>query len=103
MKEVLEITEDALREALINAVTHRNYLREGISVTVGIFDDRVEIYNFGVLPKDLKRSDFGKRSSPRNPLIAQLMLRAKYIERMRKGIKKMRRLVKKAGSSGRFC
>ena len=96
-KEVLEIPEDALREALINAVTHRNYLREGVSVTVEIFDDRVEIYNFGTLPKDLKRSDFGKRSSPRNPLIAQLMLRAKYIERMGTGIKKMRGLVKKAG------
>ena len=96
-KEILEIPEDALREALVNAVTHRNYLREGISVTVEIFEDRVEIYNFGALPKDLKRSDFGKRSSPRNPLIAQLMLRAKYIEKMGTGIKKMRRLVKKSG------
>ena len=96
-KEILEIPEDALREALINAVTHRNYLKEGISVTVEIFEDRVEIYNFGTLPKDLKRSDFGKRSSPRNPLIAQLMLRAKYIERMGTGIRKMRILVKKAG------
>ena len=96
-KEILEIPEDALREALVNAVTHRNYLKEGIPVTVEIFEDRVEIYNFGTLPKDLKRSDFGKRSSPRNPLIAHLMLRAKYIERMGTGIRKMRRLVKKAG------
>ena len=96
-KEVLEIPEDALREALINAVTHRNYLKKGVSVTVEIFDNRVEIYNFGALPKDLKRSDFGKRSSPRNQLIADLMLRAKYIEKMGTGIKKMRKLVRKAG------
>ena len=94
---VLEIPEDALREALVNAVTHRDYLNQGIYVDVEIFEDRVERYNFGTLPKDLKRSDFGKRSSPRNPLIAQLMLRAKYIERMGTGIRKMRRLVKKAG------
>ena len=35
-KEVLEIPEDALREALTNAVTHRNYLTKGISVSVEI-------------------------------------------------------------------
>ena len=43
------------------------------------FDDRVEDIIFGALPKDLKRSEFGKRSSPRNTLIAQLMLRVGYI------------------------
>ena len=95
-KEVLEIPEDALREALTNAVTHRNYLTKGISVSVEIFDDRVEIYNFGVLPKKLKRSEFGKRSVPRNELIAQLMLRANYIEQMGTEIKEMRRLVRRA-------
>ena len=95
-KEVLEIPEDALREALTNAVTHRNYLTKGISVSVEIFDDRVEFYNFGALPKKLKRSEFGKRSVPRNELIAQLMLRAKYIEKMGTGIKEMRRLVRRA-------
>ncbi len=96
-EEILEIPEDALREALINAVTHRKYLEKGISVTVEIFDDRVEIYNFGALPKDLKISELGKRSSARNPLIAQLMLRAGYIEKMGTGIKKMKNLVAKAG------
>lgn len=95
-KEILEIPEDALREALVNAVTHRNYRAREISVTVEIFDDRVEIYNFGVLPKKLKKSEFGKKSVPRNKLIAQLMLRAKYIEKMGTGIKKMRRLVRQA-------
>ena len=96
-KEVLEIPEEALREALVNAVTHRNYLEERVSVTVEIYDDRVEIYNFGGLPKGLKRSEFGKKSVPRNKLIASLMLRTDYIEKMGTGIKKMRSLIKKAG------
>ncbi len=96
-KEILEIPEDALREALVNAVTHRNYLTQEASVTVEIYDDRVEIYNFGGLHKKLKKSEFGAKSVTRNKLIASLMLRAKYIERMGTGIKKMRRLVKKAG------
>ena len=96
-KEILEIPEDALREALVNAVTHRNYITEEVSVTVEIYNDRVEIYNFGGLHKKLKKSEFGTKSVPRNRLIASLMLRAKYIERMGTGIKKMRRLVRKAG------
>ena len=96
-KEILEIPEDALREALVNAVTHRNYIAEEASVTVEIYDNRVEIYNFGGLHKKLKKSEFGTKSVTRNKLIASLMLRAKYIERMGTGIKKMRRLVKKAG------
>jgi len=57
----------------------------------------VKIYNDGVLPKKLKKQDFGKKSIPRNPLIAQLMFRAGYIEKMGTGIKKMKALVKKAG------
>lgn len=96
-EEVLEIPEEALREALLNAVTHRNYIFESTSVTVEIFDDRVEIYNFGVLPKKLKRSEFGKKSVFRNQLIADLMIKAKYINGRGTGVKKMRRLVRKAG------
>ena len=96
-KEILEIPEDALREALVNAVTHRNYITEEASVTVEIYNNRVEIYNFGGLHKKLKKSEFGTKSITRNKLIASLMLRAKYIEKMGTGIKKMRRLVRKAG------
>ena len=94
---VLEIPPKALREALINAVIHTNYLHEGVSVTVEIYDDRVEISNFGGLPKGLKKEQFGKKSIRRNPLIADLMARAGYIEKMGTGIKKMRGLVRKEG------
>ena len=95
-QELLEIPEDALREALINAVTHRDYLHEGANVTVEIYTDRVEISNMGTLPKGLDEKDFGKKSVPRNRLVAELMHRAKYIERFGIGIGKMKRLVKKA-------
>ena len=95
--DVLEIPEKALREALINAVIHTNYLEEGTSVTVEVYDDRVEISNFGGLPARLKREQFGKKSVRRNPLVADLMARVGYIERMGTGIKKMRDLVKAEG------
>ena len=96
-REILEIPRDALREAIINAVTHRDYLDEGIYVDVEIYDDRVEVSNFGGLPKGLSRREFGKKSVPRNRLIAELMLRIGHIEKMGTGIKKMRGLVKEAG------
>lgn len=95
-QEVLEIPEDALREALINAVTHRDYLHDGANVTVEIYTDRVEISNIGTLPKGLDKKDFGKRSVPRNRLVADLMHRAKYIEKFGMGIGKMKRLIKNA-------
>ena len=96
-REFLEIPQEALREALVNAVTHRDYLNQGIYVDIEIYDDRVEISNFGGLPKGLKRNQFGKKSVPRNYLIAELMLRVGNIEKMGIGIKKMRDLVKEAG------
>ena len=89
-KNILELPEIALREALVNAVTHRDYHEKGAQVMIEIFDDRVDIYNPGGLPKGLPLSEFGKRSLCRNPLIASLMLRCDYIEKMGTGIKRIK-------------
>ncbi|HZK10798.1 MAG TPA: ATP-binding protein, partial [Atribacterota bacterium] len=64
---------------------------------VEMFDDRIEITNFGGLAKGLKPEDFGKKSVLRNPNIANLLHRAGYIEKMGTGINKMRNLISKAG------
>ena len=98
-KEIPEVPYDALREAIINAVAHRNYFERGANVMVEMFDDRIEITNPGGLPKGLRPEDFGKRSVLRNPNIANLLHRAGYIERMGTGINKMRRLMADAGLS----
>ena len=50
--DVLEIPDKALREALINAVIHTDYLEEGTSVTIEVYDDRVEISNLVGCLKD---------------------------------------------------
>jgi len=96
-KEVPEIPYDALREAVINAVLHRDYIERGANVMVEIFDDRVEITNTGGLPKGLTPEEFGTKSVLRNPLVADLFHRAGYIERMGTGIGRMRNLVAEAG------
>jgi len=95
--EKLEIPEVALREAIVNAVAHRNYLEKGATVMVEVFDDRIEISNPGGLPKGLKEEDFGKRTLARNPLIAALLHRAKYIEKLGTGIQRMRQEMTAAG------
>ena len=89
-KEILELPEVALREAMVNAVCHRDYLEQGAQVMVEIFDDRVEIYNPGGLPKGLSEKDFGSRSVCRNPLIASLLWRCDFIEKMGSGIERIR-------------
>jgi len=96
-REISEIPYEALREAVINAVAHRDYFEKGSNVMVEMFDDRIEITNFGGLVKGLKPEDFGRKSVLRNPNIANLLHRIGYIEKMGTGINKMQRAMKNAG------
>lgn len=96
-KEIYEIPLDAIREALINAVSHRDYLKTGSHTTVEIFDDRIEISNPGGLPKGLTAKEFGKKAVRRNQIIASLLQRVDLVENMGTGIHKIRRLLKDAG------
>ena len=95
-QEILEIPELALREAVVNAVCHRDYFEKGANVMVEIYDDRLEITNPGGLPKTLKPKDFGKKSVCRNSIIASLLLRADYIEKMGTGINRIKKALKEA-------
>jgi ATP-dependent DNA helicase RecG len=96
-REIPELPYDALREAIINAVAHRDYFQRGANVMVEVYDDRIEIINPGGLPKGLSPEEFGKRSVLRNPRIAGMLHRADYIEKMGTGVRKMQRLMSEAG------
>ncbi|WHH60673.1 helix-turn-helix domain-containing protein [Petroclostridium sp. X23] len=96
-KEILELPEIALREAVVNAVCHRDYFEKGASIMIEIFDDRVEISNPGSLPHGMAIEDFGKRSMTRNPTIASLLHRINYIEKMGTGINRMKEACKEVG------
>ncbi|MCX6678612.1 MAG: hypothetical protein NTU95_11820 [Methanothrix sp.] len=95
-REVPELPYDALREAIINAVAHRDYFQRGANVMVEVYDDRIEITNPGGLPKGLSPEEFGKKSVLRNPKIAGMLHRADYIEKMDTGVRKMQRLMSEA-------
>lgn len=81
----------ALREALVNAVCHRDYSLQSGSSTLAIFDDRLEIWNTGVLPPQLNVNDLKKRheSYPRNKLIASVLYIRKFFEKWGSGTNKM--------------
>ena len=96
-KNILELPERALHEAVVNAVCHRDYFEIGARVTVEIYDDRVEITNPGGAPKGITNENFGSISVARNPIIASLLHRIRYIERMGTGITRMKQAMENAG------
>jgi ATP-dependent DNA helicase RecG len=96
-KNVLELPERALREAVVNAACHRDYFEIGARVAVEIYDDRVEITNPGGVPKGITNANFGTISVARNPIIASLLHRIHYIERMGTGITRIKQAMEKAG------
>jgi ATP-dependent DNA helicase RecG len=96
-KEILEIPEFVLREAIVNAVAHRDYFERGANVQVDIFDDRIEKSNPGGLPKGLKPENFGKHSVARNSMVTALLQRCNYIEKAGTGIQRMRDGMKQFG------
>ena len=89
-EDVPEYPMRALREAITNAIMHRDYFEVGANVFVEIYDDRIEISNPGGLPKGLSRAELGHRSVRRNPLIADLLHRIAFIEKAGTGIRRMR-------------
>jgi len=86
-EEELEVPADALREAIINALAHRLYTSSG-SVSLAIYEDRVEISNPGNFnPEIAVQGAFpGMASTPRNPTIAKVLYLRKAIEMWGRGI-----------------
>ena len=62
------------------------------------FDDRIEISNLGGLPKGLFPEDFDRRAVRRNPIIASLLQRSKFVENMGTGINRIKQLLEENGN-----
>ena len=96
-EERLELPVDAIREALVNAIAHRDY-RSTANVQVHIFHDRVEIISPGGLPAGMHEEDLGHRSVPRNPLLFGILYRMELVEQVGSGITRMRQLCSEYGT-----
>jgi ATP-dependent DNA helicase RecG len=94
--DIYEIPLDALREALVNALVHRDYSMRGTNISVNVFDNRVEIVNPGGFVHGLSKENFGKESVRRNLIVADLFHRMDKMERVGSGIGRMRTLMKEA-------
>ncbi|HEV2479500.1 MAG TPA: ATP-binding protein [Puia sp.] len=88
-QEPLEYPESALREAILNAIIHKDYASTWIFLRV--YGDKLELWNPGVLPEQLTIEKLkGRHSSyPRNPHIAEVFFKAGYIEAWGRGTTKM--------------
>ena len=93
-KEIWEIPETALKEAILNALSHRDYYDKGAKITVELFKDRVEVGNPGGLTSAISLADFGTKSHSRNPLIFGLFVRIHMVEQVGSGIGRIRDLMK---------
>lgn len=93
-----EIPEFAVHEAVVNAVAHRDYNTTS-SVQVMVFLDRVEIWNSGTLPGNLKVEDLKKphSSHPSNPTLANVLYFGNYIQQVGSGTTEMVRQCKEHG------
>lgn len=89
---------NALRELVLNAVTHRDYEHFNAPVRVLWFDDRVEITSpggpYGVVTKDT----FDQRNDYRNPALAAAMKALGYVNRFGRGITLVRATLEQNGN-----
>ena len=90
-EEELSVPYKALRECCINAYAHRFYHHPGTSVSIAIYDDRIEITNSGIFPQDMSMERLlGLHDSqPHNPIIANVLYKSTILESWGRGIKLM--------------
>ena len=79
--------EDVLREVIVNAIVHRDYLLSGTDIELSIFSDRLEVVSPGRLPNGVtpERMRAGCRSA-RNELLKDVMRDYGYLEHMGMGV-----------------
>ena len=90
--EMPDYPDRAVLEGVVNALIHRNYLEIGSEVHIDMFDDRIEIYSPGGMVSGISLE--GKNllkipSKRRNPILADIFSRLKYMERRGSGFKKI--------------
>ena len=92
------VPEEALREALLNALCHKDYSR-GIPIQISIYNDKLYIANCGHLPENWTVENLFEKhaSQPFNPNIAYVFYLAGFIESRGRGIEKICTVCKNDG------
>jgi ATP-dependent DNA helicase RecG len=98
-KERVMYPEDACREALINAITHRDYSIEGKNIEILVFDDRMEIRSPGALLSTISVDELKRQQGlheSRNVHIARGLREIGYVREMGEGMRRIFKLMKDA-------
>jgi len=95
--ETLEYPVPALREMLLNALIHRNYM--GAPIQLRVYDNKLTLWSHGTLPDGITLDKLTKPHSsyPRNPILAEACFRGGYIDSWGSGIMKIIDSCKMAG------
>ncbi|MGD9887921.1 MAG: ATP-binding protein [Halothiobacillaceae bacterium] len=98
-REQVMYPEDAVREALINAITHRDYSVEGKNIEINIYDDRMTVQSPGALLSTISIDDLRKQKGAhesRNAHIARVLKEIGYVREMGEGMRRIFRLMNDA-------
>ena len=89
-REILpEYPQAVLREAIVNAVAHRDYGLQGSTVDISIWDDRIEIHSPGPLPGHITIENMRTEHYSRNPRIMRVLKTVGLVEEYGEGIERM--------------
>ena len=97
--DIPEYPYEAIREAVINAIAHRDYTYRYAPIMFSIFDDRIEVNNPGGLLPGLDIKSLEGHHAARNKKICDIFHETKDMEKFGTGIGKMKRLMKEHGLS----
>ena len=95
--EETEYPAEVIREAIVNAVAHRDYQVRGDEIRVSLFRDRLEFYSPGRLPGHVTVENLVHERFSRNEIIVQVLSDLGFIERLGYGIDRMMRQMIHAG------
>lgn len=87
--------EEAIREALLNAIAHRDYRLSGLKNECRLYPDRLEIISAGSLPGIITLENIDKRHYSRNPKIMHALVILGFVEELGQGISLMKSALKK--------
>jgi len=95
--EETEYPVEAIREAIVNAVAHRDYQIRGDEIRVLMFSDRIEFYSPGRLPGHITVQNLVDERFSRNEILVQILSDMGFIERLGYGIDRMIKQMSRMG------